>query len=61
MSDYRHEEVTVGDRIRLLGIEFNTKRRNRLKAIITEINQKYMKLSVLQSYGNCPKYIQPKT
>jgi len=61
MSDFRHDEVTVGDRIGLLGIEFNTKRRNRVNAIITEINQKYMKVSVLQSYGNCPKYIQPKT
>ncbi|WP_413692764.1 pyridoxamine 5'-phosphate oxidase family protein [Psychromonas sp. KJ10-2] len=61
MGDFRHNQINVGDRIGLLAIEFNTKRRNRVNAIITEINQKNIKVSVLQSYGNCPKYIQPKT
>ncbi|MDN2662519.1 pyridoxamine 5'-phosphate oxidase family protein [Psychromonas sp. 14N.309.X.WAT.B.A12] len=61
MSDFRNNQINVGDRIGLLAIEFNTKRRNRVNAIITEINQKNIKVLVLQSYGNCPKYIQPKT
>jgi len=56
-----NSDLKTGDRIGLVGIEFNTKRRNRINGVITEINQKNIRLKVLQSYGNCPKYIQPKT
>lgn len=61
LNNFHHDLLNVGGRIGLLGIEFASKRRNRLNAIITEINQKNIKIKVLQSYGNCPKYIQPKT
>jgi len=61
MGDFIADNVNVGDRIGLLGIEFDSKRRNRVNGIITDINQKNIKVRVLQSYGNCPKYIQPKT
>ena len=54
-------DLKIGDRIGLVGIVFNTRRRNRVNCIVTEINQKNIRLKVLQSYGNCPKYIQPKT
>ena len=61
MGDFIHQQLKVGDKIGLVGVEFDTKRRNRLNAIITDINQKSMTIKVLQSFGNCPKYIQPKT
>jgi predicted pyridoxine 5'-phosphate oxidase superfamily flavin-nucleotide-binding protein len=61
MGDFMRVDVNIGDRIGLLGIEFDTKRRNRLNGIITDVNQKNITVRVLQSYGNCPKYIQPKT
>lgn len=61
MGDFIHHHLNSGDRIGLLGIEFDSKRRNRLNGIITEVNQKNIKIKVLQSYGNCPKYIQPKS
>lgn len=61
MGDFINQDLNVGDRIGLLGIVFETKRRNRINGIITEINQKSIRVNVLQSYGNCPKYIQPKT
>ncbi|MEP0174363.1 MAG: pyridoxamine 5'-phosphate oxidase family protein [Paraglaciecola sp.] len=60
LGDYILDDIKVGDRVGLLGLEFETKRRNRASAIITEINQKNIRLTILQSYGNCPKYIQPK-
>lgn len=60
MGDYITEDLRVDDRIGLVGIEFDTKRRNRVNGIITDINQKNIKVKVLQSYGNCPKYIQPR-
>ncbi|MDU0353706.1 pyridoxamine 5'-phosphate oxidase family protein [Paraglaciecola aquimarina] len=61
LGDFVIEQLTVGDRIGLLGIEFATKRRNRVNALIIEVNQKTIRLKVLQSFGNCPKYIQTKT
>ncbi|WP_426358328.1 pyridoxamine 5'-phosphate oxidase family protein [Pseudocolwellia sp. HL-MZ19] len=53
-------DLKIGDRIGLVGIVFNTRRRNRVNGVVTEINQKSIRLRILQSYGNCPKYIQPK-
>ncbi|MEP1448563.1 MAG: pyridoxamine 5'-phosphate oxidase family protein [Paraglaciecola sp.] len=61
LGDFVTDDIKIGDRVGLLGIEFDTKRRNRVNAIITDINQKNITLKILQSFGNCPKYIQPKT
>jgi len=61
MGDFIHQQLMVGDKIGLVGVEFDTKRRNRLNAIVTDINQKNITINVLQSFGNCPKYIQSKT
>jgi len=60
LSSFNNNSVNVGDKLGLVGIDFASKRRNRVNAIVQEINQKNIKLRVLQSYGNCPKYIQPK-
>lgn len=60
LGDFITDDIKIGDRVGLLGIEFDTKRRNRVNSIITDINQKNIKLKILQSFGNCPKYIQPK-
>ena len=61
LSDFDNNLLKVGDKLGLLGIVFESKRRNRVNVIITDISQKTIKVQVLQSYGNCPKYIQPKT
>lgn len=42
----------------VLGIELTTRRRNRLNGHITEVTPQGFTLSVDQSFGNCPKYIQ---
>ena len=58
LGDMFSNDFNIGDRIGLLGIEFATKRRNRVNAVITEIKQKSIRVQVLQSYGNCAQYIQ---
>ena len=60
IGDFIHQQLKVGDKIGLVGVEFDTKRRNRLNAVVSDINQKNITISVLQSFGNCPKYIQSK-
>jgi len=60
LNRFMKDGFVLGDRIGLLGIEFNSKRRNRLNGVITDINQKSINIKVLQSFGNCPKYIQDK-
>lgn len=49
--------LRVGDKISLLGIVPETKRRNRLNATITKADKTLIKVRVDQSYGNCPRYI----
>lgn len=44
--------------IGLLGIELTTRRRNRMNARLDSFSQGRLTLSVRQSFGNCPKYIQ---
>lgn len=48
----------VGAAIGLLGIEFHTRRRNRVNGRISRIEGGVLTVAVEQSFGNCPKYIQ---
>lgn len=50
----------VGARIGFLGMAAHTRRRNRLNARVQHLDTdtNTLRLIVLQSYGNCPKYIQ---
>ena len=50
----------TGARLGLLGIDLATRRRNRLNAVVDSVADGKLHLSVLQSYGNCPKYIQAR-
>lgn len=45
----------------LLGIEINTRRRNRLNAHVKSLKDGKLKLTVDQSFGNCPQYIQRRS
>jgi len=51
-------QLQLGDDIGLLGLELETRRRNRSNMILAENNDQQMVLSVKQCFGNCPKYIQ---
>ena len=50
--------LAIGAKTSVVGIEFETQRRNRLNATINEVGSGFLSLGVDQSYGNCPKYIQ---
>jgi predicted pyridoxine 5'-phosphate oxidase superfamily flavin-nucleotide-binding protein len=53
-------EFFTGQKIGLLGIQFSTKRRNRVNGVIQTIDDKSFSVQVEQSFGNCPKYIQKR-
>lgn len=48
----------VGAALGGLGIQFTTRRRNRVNGIVTAAGNGTFTLHVSQSFGNCPKYIQ---
>ncbi|MEP5762352.1 MAG: pyridoxamine 5'-phosphate oxidase family protein, partial [Litoreibacter sp.] len=50
--------VAPGAKVSVVGIEFETQRRNRMNATVQEADEGSMTFHVDQSYGNCPKYIQ---
>ncbi|MET0541768.1 MAG: pyridoxamine 5'-phosphate oxidase family protein [Variovorax sp.] len=49
-----------GAEIGLLGIEPHTRRRNRLNGVVERADDTGFSVRVTQSFGNCPKYIQPR-
>jgi len=49
-----------GSEFGLLGIEFHSRRRNRVNGILTEKSGQDMHFQVKQSFGACPKYIQKR-
>jgi ferredoxin-NADP reductase/predicted pyridoxine 5'-phosphate oxidase superfamily flavin-nucleotide-binding protein len=52
---------SVGSMIGALGIQPETRRRNRVNGVITSLDHDEITLDVSQSFGNCPKYIQGRT
>ncbi len=49
-----------GAAIALLGIEPHTRRRNRMNGVVRQASGRTLQVSVSQSFGNCPKYIQAR-
>jgi len=43
-----------------LGLEFETRRRNRANGLIAAVSAEGFTFAVQQSFGNCPKYIQTR-
>lgn len=41
-----------------LGIDFSNRRRNRVNGVVETVNDRQVSIRVLESFGNCPKYIQ---
>ena len=52
--------LSAGARFGLLGIEPHTRRRNRANGRVEKVDGEGLTLRVEQSFGNCPKYIQPR-
>ena len=59
-ADPLAETLVSGAPIGLLGIEPHTRRRNRMNGIIERIMENGFRVRVSQSFGNCPKYINPR-
>ena len=49
-----------GDAVGLLGIEFHTRRRNRMNGTLRRTSTAGHRVEVGQSFGNCPQYIQQR-
>jgi ferredoxin-NADP reductase/predicted pyridoxine 5'-phosphate oxidase superfamily flavin-nucleotide-binding protein len=52
--------IAAGAPVGLLGIEVATRRRNRMNATVSARTETGLSLDVVQSFGNCPKYIQTR-
>lgn len=52
--------IADGSPIGLLGIEFVNRRRNRVNGRISQVSDRGWTLTVDQSFGNCPQYIQAR-
>ena len=53
-------DMSVGQKIGILGIEWETRRRNRVNGVIDQLSDDGFSISVEQSFGNCPQYIQTR-
>lgn len=51
-------KVSVGQEIGLLGIDFGTRRRNRANGVVSHVDNTAFTVTIRQSFGNCPQYIQ---
>ena len=54
-------QMVVGAPLGLLGIEPQTRRRNRMNGTVVAVDPRGFALRVDQSFGNCPQYIQART
>jgi len=52
--------LAPGRPLGLLGIEPHTRRRNRMNGVVESVDADGFSVRVQQSFGNCPKYIQPR-
>lgn len=59
-GDATDSALIEGAEIGLLGIELETRRRNRVNGPIVQVDDKGFTLEVAQSFGNCPQYISKR-
>lgn len=50
----------AGAPVGLLGLEFQSRRRNRMNGTVTQVHAHGFEVQVEQSFGNCPKYVQAR-
>lgn len=59
-TDPLRDALVPGASLGLLGIEPHTRRRNRVNGVVQDGPGPGLRVAVLQSFGNCPKYIQAR-
>ncbi|MBM3117266.1 pyridoxamine 5'-phosphate oxidase family protein [Jeongeupia naejangsanensis] len=52
--------LQAGAPVGLLGIELETRRRNRMNGTVADTDARGISVAVTQSFGNCPQYIQKR-
>ena len=52
--------LAIGSEVGMLGIQFETRRRNRVNGRVTALSSGETSVEVSQSFGNCPQYIQAR-
>lgn len=50
-------DLRPGSKAAVLGLDFATRRRNRMNGAVTAAAEDVLSIAVEQSFGNCPKYI----
>jgi uncharacterized protein len=60
-SDPARATLFPGHEVGLLGIDLATRRRNRANGRLLAVDTEGMTVSVSQSFGNCPQYIQRRS
>ncbi|MFB3117474.1 MAG: pyridoxamine 5'-phosphate oxidase family protein, partial [Myxococcota bacterium] len=59
-GDPLNDSVSEGSPVGVLGIEYSTRRRNRLAGKIATLKDETLEIRVDQTFGNCPQYIQAR-
>lgn len=59
-ADPALQALRPGASVGLLGIELATRRRNRMNGRVSQRTERGFTVDVVQSFGNCPKYIQTR-
>ena len=59
-GDPLHRTLRKGADVGLLGIEFETRRRNRLTGRVAAAGPDGFAIAIQQAFGNCPQYIQTR-
>jgi uncharacterized protein len=54
------QNLHLGAALGVLGIQAQTRRRNRVNGSVTSRDDRGLAIGVRQSFGNCPKYIHPR-
>ena len=59
-GDPLNENLTQDSQLGMLGIEFATRRRNRLNGEVALIKEGLIRIKMSQTFGNCPQFIQAR-
>ncbi len=54
------DNLIPGAPLGFVGVELATRRRNRMNGVLNRADDKSILIDVVQSYGNCPQYIQTR-
>lgn len=59
-ADPAGKRLVAGAPVGLLGIQPDTRRRNRANGVVEQVDEDGLTIEVKQSFGNCPQYIHPR-